>query len=342
MRLTSLLMISTTFLAAAILSLVAATYSVQLVEESSEIGVRDALDDAGLPWAEVQADGLRVSLAGLAPTEALRFQALSAAGSIVDTARIIDEMEVEAQASLAAPRFSAEILRNGSGVSIIGLVPTSTDRARALSRFQKMAEGAPVTDLLEQADYAPPSGWEDAFAFAITAMAQLTRAKASVEAGRVTVTAMAESPEARLAMENKLRRSAPPSVNVTLNISAPRPVITPFTLRFELGSAGAQFDACSADTEAAREVILATAAEAGLVGTARCTIGLGVPSPAWSTAVRQSIEAIAALEGGAVSFADADVTLTALAGTDQSLFDRVVGELEGRLPEVFALRAKLP
>ncbi|MEM6942030.1 MAG: OmpA family protein, partial [Pseudomonadota bacterium] len=46
--------------------------------------------------------------------------------------------------------------------------------------------------------------------------------------------------------------------------------------------------------------------------------------------------------GGAVSFADADVTLTALAGTDQSLFDRVVGELEGRLPEVFALRAKLP
>ena len=43
-----------------------------------------------------------------------------------------------------------------------------------------------------------------------------------------------------------------------------------------------------------------------------------------------------------MTFADADVTLVAAQGTDEALFDRVVGELDAALPEVFALQAVLP
>lgn len=56
----------------------------------------------------------------------------------------------------------------------------------------------------------------------------------------------------------------------------------------------------------------------------------------------QGIDAVKRLEGGSVTLADADMTLVAQPGIDQSLFDRVVGELETSLPEVFALSAKLP
>ena len=342
MRLSALLIVAVTFFAAAVVSLVAANFSVKLIEETSEIGVRDALDDAGMTWAEVQADGLQVTLAGTAPTEAVRFKALTTAGSIVDAARVIDEMEVAAQAAIAPPRFSAEVLRNDSGISIIGLIPASSDRDATIERFRSLTGETNVADLLEQADYPAPEGWEDALSVAITAMAQLPRAKASVEAGRVVITAIADSAEAKVAMENKLRRAAPPSVKLVLDIAAPRPVITPFTLRFEQDADGARFDSCSADSEQARIQILAAATRAGMTGTARCTIGLGVPSPAWSDAVAQSIDAVQRLGGGSVTFADADITLMALPGTEQGTFDRVVGELENSLPEVFALRARLP
>ncbi|MBM1633627.1 OmpA family protein [Sulfitobacter mediterraneus] len=342
MRLSALLIISLTFTAAAVVSLVAANFSVKLIEESSEIGVRDALDANSMTWAEVQADGLQVTLSGIAPTEAIRFHALTTAGSIVDAARVIDEMEVEAQAAIAPPRFSAEVLRNDSGISIIGLVPTSTDRAATVKRFTKVAGDAEVTDLLEAADYPAPPGWEEALAFAINAIAQLPRAKASVEAGHVSITAISDSPEAKAAIEAKLRRAAPPSLTLVLDIAAPRPVITPFALRFGIDENGARFDACSADTEEARIRILAAGTRAGVSGTARCTVGLGVPSPNWAKAVTQAIDAVQRLEGGSVTFADADITLVALPGSDQAQFDRVVGELETSLPEVFALRAKLP
>ncbi|PJE34179.1 hypothetical protein CVM52_23600, partial [Pseudooceanicola lipolyticus] len=55
-----------------------------------------------------------------------------------------------------------------------------------------------------------------------------------------------------------------------------------------------------------------------------------------------SLAALAELGQGSVTFADADITLIAAEGTTPSTFDRVVGELEAALPEVFALHPVLP
>ena len=129
---------------------------------------------------------------------------------------------------------------------------------------------------------------------------------------------------------------------MALDVSAPRPVITPFTLRLVKDETSTRFDACSADTDATRDRILEAAREAGLTGSSACTVGMGVPSPNWGRAVQQAIGAVNDLGAGTVTFSDADVTLVAAEGTAQSDFDRVVGELENRLPKVFALNAVLP
>ncbi|MEO9682982.1 MAG: OmpA family protein [Tateyamaria sp.] len=342
MRLSSLLMVVGTFFAAGLLSLVAANMSVQLIEDSSEIGVRDALDDQGMTWAEVEANGLQVTLAGIAPTEAVRFAALSTAGGIVDAARVIDDMEVQAVAALAAPRFSAEILRNDAGLSIIGLIPTETNRDEVLDRINAISGRLPVTDLIEVANYPAPDGWDDALSFALNAMERLPRAKVSVEAGRISITAITDSAEEKARLQQQLRRASPPGLQMTLDVAAPRPVITPFTLRLVKDETSTRFDACSADTDATRDRILQAAQDAGLSGSANCIVGMGVPSPNWGRAVQQAISALDDLGTGSVTFSDADVTLVAAEGTPQSDFDRVVGELENRLPDVFALHAVLP
>ncbi|MEX0287105.1 MAG: OmpA family protein [Paracoccaceae bacterium] len=343
MRLSSVVSGIVAFVLAAALCLVAARFAVMAIEDGSEIAVRRTLDNNDLTWAEVHADGLQVVLSGLAPTEALRFQAVTAAGSEVDATRILDEMEVEATAAIAPPRFSAEILRNESGVSIIGLVPRETDREALIALIKDRSGEDRVADLLEAADYPVPEGWDDALGFAVTALAKLPRSKISVDAGQIEVTAISDSAEAKQALERELERAVPPGLNLTLKISAPRPVITPFTLRFLVEEGQGRFDACSADTEATAERILNVARDAtGLSGPETCTVGMGVPTPYWGAAADQAIRALAALGDGSVTFADADITLVAAVGTDQSQFDRIVGELEVDLPDVFALHAILP
>jgi OOP family OmpA-OmpF porin len=342
MRLSAIVIVAITFVSAAAVSLVAANFSVKLIEETSEIGVRQALDTAQMPWAEVEADGLQVTLDGIAPTEARRFAALSTAGTVVDAARVIDNMKVEATAAIAPPRFSAEILRNDSGISVIGLIPTQTDRDDILERFADMSGNGKVTDLIESADYPTPDGWEDAMTFALTAMEGLPRSKISVSAGRVAITAIADSAEDKAAMERRLSRAAPSNLRLRMDITAPRPVITPFTLRFLIDEKGAHFDACSADTEQAKRAILASAKAAGMEGQGKCTVGMGVPSTNWTEAVDDSISALSEMGGGSVTFSNADITLIGATGISQNQFDRIVGELETALPEAFALHAKLP
>ena len=158
----------------------------------------------------------------------------------------------------------------------------------------------------------------------------------------MAITAISDSAEAKARLENQLKRAAPPGLVVTLEIAAPRPVITPFTLRFQIEEDSTGFDACSADTEQASARILKAAVAAGAPGSARCTVGLGVPSPRWSEAVEKAIGALSKIGGGSVSFADADISLIAAEGTERAVFDRVVGELENALPDVFALNARLP
>jgi OOP family OmpA-OmpF porin len=342
MRLSSVFAIGGVFLTAAILCLVCARFAVSVVEETSRNSVRNTLDENGMTWTEVDANGLHVFLAGTAPTEARRFKALSIAGSVVDAARVIDQMLVQDTGQIAAPRFSMEILRNDSGVSLIGLVPAAMDREAFVGAVEGAVAGEPVANFLESADYPAPETWEAATDYALRSLKDLKRTKISLDAGQVSVTAMTESAAVKADMENKLARRVPEGLKLALNISAPRPVITPFTLRFVSEEGETRFDACSADTEAARERILAAAREAGLTGKANCLVGMGVPSPNWAVAAEQAIAAVGELGGGVVTFSDADISLVALEGTPQGQFDNVVGALESSLPEVFALHAVLP
>lgn len=341
MRVSSILILAGTFASAALLSLIAARFAVTLVEETSEYSVRQSLDTKSLTWAEVYADGLQVVLTGTAPSEASRFLAISTAGTVVDAARVIDEMDVEALAALAAPRFSIEILRNEDEVSLIGLIPTGADRADLLQRLSRISNDDEIADLLESADYDIPDGWDNAVDFGLEALEALPRSKISIDALRVTITAMAESEERKLKVEARLKREVPSGLRVSFDISSPRPVITPFTLRFLQDEAGPRFDTCSAHTEEGRSKIVGAARKAGIEGDLDCRIGLGVPSPNWADAAALSIAAIAELKGGSVTFSDADVTLISPPGTDQREFDRIVGALENSLPDVFALHAVL-
>ncbi len=327
---------------ACLLALCSSILLAGLVEARSKTGVRAALAEHGLDFVSLDTDGLLITMTGTAPDEASRFLALSIAGRLIAPDRVIDHMDVVDSSGLDPLRFSVEILRNGDGISLIGLIPTATGRAQILDELADLDDGAEITDMLETADYPVPEGWEDALEFALDALKDLPRSKISVSPRQASVTALAESAEQKARIESALGRAVPDTLKLAMDIAAPRPVITPFTLRFAQTRDGIAFDACSADTPQARDAILRAASQAGLEGKSDCTIGLGVPTPRWAEAVKTAIAAVQDLGGGTVTFSDADVSLVALDTTERTEFERVIGELEAALPAVFSLHSVLP
>jgi OOP family OmpA-OmpF porin len=337
MRIIPVILSALAFAAAGVGAYFAAGLTVSWIENSSATAVEKRLALEGFDWASVQTDGLKVVLEGEAASEALRFKALAAAGQIVEAARVIDNFTITDSRPPVAPKFSVEILRNGKSISLIGLVPTKADNANFKDRVARIAGDLPIADFLETADYPVPDAWSSVISYGLLALERLEHSKISIGETQVTIEAIGESDAQKSKLLEELTRRTPADITSKIGISAPRPVITPFTLRFRITADGASFDACSADSPEAAVQILAAAKAAGLAEEATCRQGLGVPSPLWSKAATQAIAALAKLGGGSVTLSDADVTLTAPAGTDPTLFDTITSRLDGDLPEVFAL-----
>jgi OOP family OmpA-OmpF porin len=322
-------------------------YGAARVIESRTLNVVTArLAEAGVTWITVATDGLQVRLTGTAPDEADRFRAVNMVGSLIDASRIRDGLDVEPTTGIEAPKFSVQMLRTEDGIQLIGLMPEDpgadglnevalTEAAKALDPSSELP------DMMETAAYPAPETWNTALAFGLEALARLERSKISVTADLVEVTAIAESEDEKRQLENDLRGAAPAGVQLVLDISAPRPVITPFTLRFVVDAEGARFDSCSADTERARMQIIRTATAVGVEGAPVCQVGLGTPTPRWAEAVSLAVSAVNELGSGSITFSDADVTLLAGSTVPQAVFDKVVGDLETGLPDVFSLTSTL-
>ncbi|MBC7677342.1 MAG: hypothetical protein H7173_14995, partial [Rhodoferax sp.] len=346
MRLTHTTIAIAAFTGAIFLSLLTSYLLALAIESRSAAAVNSALMAEGITWATAAPDGLQVILNGTAPNEATRFRTVNLAGTIVDASRVRDRLDVTPASEITAPRFSVEMLRNDDGIQLIGLVPTSdedgTGEAAIATAVAAITPDTAIADMLETAAYPAPEGWQAAVDFGVSALKMLPRSKISVASNSVAVTAISGSEAEKKRLEADLTRLIPKGLSVDLAISAPRPVLTPFTLRFVMDDQGGRFDACSADTERSKNRILAAARDAGSTAAANCTIGLGVPTPKWADAVQAGITALAAIGAGTITFSDADVTLLASEATDQAVFDRAVGELQTALPDVFSLNATLP
>lgn len=341
MRLSTYVPATAAMLIAASVSLFAAQFSARAIESISAKAVAEKLTIEGYGWANVEADGLQIVLTGTAPDETAQLSAQRAAGHAVDPARVINVMDVAAQDAIQAPSFSIEILRNDHGISLIGLVPADWDKDAFIANLKESAATGSVADLLETADFPVPDDWADAVEYGFTAITLLPRAKISLSPSRIAVKGLADTEQQRRRFESRLDAAKPEGMMILTDIAAPRPVITPFTLRFLIDDAGARFDACSAETEQGRIRIIAAARAMG-VNDPACVLGLGAPTDQWAPAVETAMRAVGELGAGAVTFSDNEVSLVGVAGTSASLFDKVAGELEAALPETFLLSTSLP
>lgn len=341
MRRTALLTAAISFVLASALAIFSAGKLVDHVERHTERQLITLLNGAGESWATVRADGFQVIIGGLAENEATRFRTLQLISGNINQGRVYDRTNVSQPDGLQPPKFSLEILRNVERVSLIGLVPASTGREYILEQVRNLHTDTEVTDMLEQVDYPAPEGWKDAVDFGLSRLKQVPRSKISVAPKRVKVTAVSDTPEEQQSLQKSLAKNKPEMLKLILDVSAPRPVITPFLFRLKVIDGQGVLEACSADTNLASAKITRALYRVKITGNIPCQVGLGVPTTEWNTAVILSIEAMKNISSGTITLSDSDISLIASENVSQDAFDNAVGKLENALPKLFSLQAIL-
>ncbi|GAB4265452.1 MAG: OmpA family protein [Pararhodobacter sp.] len=336
----TLIVSAAAFVMAVVLAVIVAIVAVNTIERRTERSLSRAFAEQGLTWVQIAPDGLQATLSGTAPDESARIRALRVAGSVIDSARINETIEVPISGTVVAPVFRIEVMRNRDTLSVIGLVPQANDTGPIVERLREALPGTEISDMLQSSDHAVPGGWVAAVDFAIRALAEFEVGRISVTAGRIEVEAQVPSAEAARALETRLRELAPRGQVLTLDLTAPRPVAAPFLLRVDLADGTFRVGACSADTEEARARIAAALEAAGSQRRLACALALGAPSPRWGEAAALAIGALSQLEAGELTLSDGDVSLVVPHTVPEARFDRVVGRLEQTLPDAFTLTAR--
>ena len=330
------------FILAAAGSYFGAIHAVDRFERATEEKLEKTMFLTGNEWSNIRANGLRLHLTGLAPNESARFELIKSLGKLVEASRLRDEITLLEEENLIPPKFSLEALRNDDRISLIGLIPKNSGRKNILSTVNNISSEIKITDMLEEVDYQIPENWKKSLNFGLESLSSLNRSKVSISGENVVISAITDSQDERSRFERMLLKNQPTGIKLTLNISAPRPVISPFTIRFSKEEDNIRLDNCSADTKNTEAKILKAAKLAGMLKPRNCKIGLGVPTPDWADAVRMSIEAVVELGNGSLTFTDSDISLIASPDTSQKIFDNVIGKLENDLPGLFSLSAILP
>ncbi|MGE4611357.1 MAG: OmpA family protein [Paracoccaceae bacterium] len=328
------------FLVSVLAAAVVADFAVGVLEETTQRNTKSSLVASGQNWAQVDTDGTLVFVTGMAPDSQKRIQAFDAISSVVSIGRIRETMTVEERIPAIAPNFALEILRSGTDVSLIGLSPNEgqTDTIRqAIANI----DGVSLIDMKESTQWDAPDGWHAALAFGAEIMSRVERAKISIIPGEVDLTAVVKSDAEKRLLQRELLAIKPDGVALKIDITAPRPIIAPYTLTLFAAESETTL-MCYALTRGGADRIVAAAGRIGALTSPACEIGLGAPTDDWADAAIAGINAVANMGSGSLEIRDSSITLNAVEGFDAGVFNSIVAALQDALPEAYSLKAILP
>ncbi|MEO1539372.1 MAG: OmpA family protein [Pseudomonadota bacterium] len=307
LRIFALLFVLSGWAGAVVGAIVAAHWLTDAFEDLTARTVTEALQAAGQDWPQVDPDGTRVVLRGIAPSEAAQLRARDVAQQVLSPTRVTDASTVGEGAPTLLAQPEIVLLRAGDATTLTGRL-TVTGGTDALVAFREQSEGT-VTALNSTTPALPTESWvahRDA-AFALSPLVETGRLTATPS--RLEVTGVAETPDAAEALEAALRTAVPEGVTARFYITAPAPIFSPFTFSARREAGTWKVDTCHLPVEANRPALLATLSAAGLPDAESCVAGRGAPSPNWAETLETTVGWLAAQETGSATLSDLDLAL---------------------------------
>ncbi len=337
MRPIALIFAAAFFAVGMVVAWVIASATIGWVEAGERAELEQAFYAGGITWAKADADGFVVSLRGHTDSDVEQARAAKIARLIFGD-NLINQTSIDPVAALAAPSVgpNVEILKNGNDFSFLGQMPMG-ETTRVFARYVAALGGAANVSNVTEPIASAPDNWLPAFKFALRLAPLTEQSILNVSPGEVTLEAVAMSANWQQGFVEMAEKLRPEGVVLHVNISAPRPVISPYS--FILDVAAPDAAKCAARDELEASKIAAKVEQ--LIGlNIKCDIGVGAPSTHWRAAVEAGLNALAGSGGGRLEIVDADVVLSAPEGMSLPDFEAVAVALRAGLPDGFLLTTK--
>lgn len=238
-----------------------------------------------------------------------------------------------------AEAYVLEVLRDGAGVALIGLMPSQIARDEVLAEAQRLFGAGEVRTELQIADGAPRMDWIGAAKFALGQVAGLSIGSARITGFNYTITGSAATSESYELIQAALQRTLPASlVPDTTLVSAP--IASPFRFVAAIGPDMVTLTGVVTSIEARQALAgRATSLFAPRPVTLEIRLASGEPE-GFQAAALGGLQAISRLDGGRVELVNRAISLSGIAPYPGAV-ERIETQLRSSLPSGFTLNASL-
>ena len=293
-------------------------------------------------WIKASFDELSVSLSGTAPNQIDQLALVKKIEILAGQLEIINKTSVAPTKDKNKSSLRLELIRDGSQITVIGLVPNLKLKEKISNELNKLQNTTNIDNFVEVFEFPTTLNFDSIFTKALWFVDKIAFGKVEIIEKEIRVLALISNNNDALNLKRIITKRALDDQSIILEILSPNPIISPFVLVYNLSKSGGNLERCSAGNLGEEKKLLTALQSQPLLKTLPCSIGGGSPSPNWTQVVISGIKSLQSIGSGSLLVSDLNLSLTITSSQPGININRKIDNLRAELPDEFTLNVKVP
>ena len=292
-------------------------------------------------WAQVEVDGLQVTISGKALNERQRLKTIEVLETALLPSLITDRTSAQIPEYITKENLRLIIIKDNNNISVIGLVPNKSYRESIVSKISKYPNVNISVGINNDENTKVPSAWLSDLKLVADSLSLFSQGTISINSEKINITILSSNNDETKKLKQNLSQKTHLRPNFLVDIVTPKTLISPYSFEYLIDENIGAISTCSVETLSDQKTVIALAEKFPLARIPNCEIGIGTPSLNWISTVQAAMSLLQEIGEGSIKFSDLEIKLLLKKKDPKIEILKLIEKFEQTLPKEFKFYSTL-
>ncbi|MFL2788989.1 MAG: OmpA family protein [Paracoccaceae bacterium] len=292
-------------------------------------------------WAQVEVDGLQVTISGKALNERQRLKTIEVLETALLPSLITDRTSAQIPEYITKENLRLIIIKDNNNISLIGLVPNKNYRESIVSKISKYPNVNISVGISNDENTKVSSAWLSDLELVADSLSLFSQGRISINSEKINITILSSNNDETKKVKQDLSQKTQFKPNFLVDIVTPKTLISPYSFEYFIDENIGAISTCSVETLSDQKTVIALAKKFPLARIPNCEIGIGTPSLNWINTVQAAMSLLQEIGEGSIKFSDLEIKLLLKKKDPKIEILKLIEKFEQTLPKEFKFYSTL-
>ena len=292
-------------------------------------------------WAQVEVDGLQVTISGKALNESQRLKTIEFLQTALLPSLITDRTSIQIPVYITKENLRLIIIKDDNNISVIGLVPNKSYRESIVSKISRYPNVKISVGINNDENTKVPSAWLSDLKLVADSLSLFSQGTISINSEKINITILSSNNDETKKLKQNLSQKTQLRPNFLVDIVTPKTLISPYSFEYFIDENIGAISTCSVETLSDQKTVVALAKKFPLALIPNCEIGIGTPSLNWINTVQAAMSLLQEIGEGSIKFSDLEIKLLLKKKDPKIEILKLIEKFEQTLPKEFKFYSTL-